>query len=71
MTHSLTINIVFFSPLELNKVVGRELRRREGGGWYKGGGVWEGAGREGRDKMGKVNRFINYGGERPAKLGEI
>ena len=62
------INIVFSSPLELNKVVGRELRRREGGGWHKGGGVWEGAG---RDKMGKVNRFINYGGERPAKLGEI
>ena len=32
------------------------------------GREWEGAG---RDKMGKVNRFINYGGERPAKLGEI
>ena len=32
------------------------------------GREWEGAG---RDKMGKVNRFINYGGGRPAKLGEI
>ena len=44
---------------------------KEGGreGWHKGGGVWEGVGGGGRDKMGKVNRFINYGRGAASKVG--